>query len=112
MKNLHVRQKLLLLLGYFIVVLLFYFLEIPCFFQFLFHIPCPGCGMTRSLFSLLQLDFTAAFFYHPMVFSLPLIFLYLVFDLPHFKEKKQENLFIVALAVGFFAVWVSKLLFL
>ena len=39
-------------------------LGIPCFYQTMFHITCPGCGATRALFSLLRLDLSAAAAYH------------------------------------------------
>ena len=39
------------------LVSLYYLLGITCPFIFLFKIPCPTCGMTRSAISLLKLDF-------------------------------------------------------
>jgi hypothetical protein len=42
-----------------------------CFFQSIFGIPCPGCGLTRAITALCSLEFRAAFFYHPLV---PMIF--------------------------------------
>jgi hypothetical protein len=40
-----------------------------CLFRILSGLPCPGCGMTRALSSLLHGDGVAAFFYHPFVFA-------------------------------------------
>ena len=40
-----------------------------CLFRILSGLPCPGCGMTRALSSLLHGDGAAAFFYHPFVFA-------------------------------------------
>jgi hypothetical protein len=37
-----------------------------CLFKTLMHIPCPGCGLTRSFACLLDLDFRGAFYYHPL----------------------------------------------
>ena len=37
---------------------------LPCLFQSMFHVTCPGCGATRALFSLLRLDFAGAAAYH------------------------------------------------
>lgn len=39
-----------------------------CLFHNLFDRACYGCGMTRALFSLLHLDFGAAWGYHRLVF--------------------------------------------
>lgn len=41
-------------------------------------LPCPGCGMSRALFCLVKLDFAGAWYYHPLVFFLPLPLLYLI----------------------------------
>lgn len=43
-------------------------LGIPCVFHLLTGLLCPGCGITRAIFSLLQFDVSAAFSYNPMAF--------------------------------------------
>lgn len=43
---------------------------IPCIFHDLTGFYCPGCGITRMLFSILKLDFYQAFRYNPLVFIL------------------------------------------
>ena len=37
-----------------------------CISRMIFHTPCPGCGMTRSLQSIWHGNFTLAFRYHPL----------------------------------------------
>jgi hypothetical protein len=39
-----------------------------CWFEGLYGLPCPGCGMTRSLTSITHLHFGEAFGYHPFGF--------------------------------------------
>lgn len=47
-----------------------------CLIHNLFGRACPGCGMTRALFSLLHLDFAAAWSYNPTAFLVaPLLLL-------------------------------------
>lgn len=47
---------------------------IPCIFNSLTGLKCPGCGMTRMCLSILKLDFRSAWQYNPAVFSvLPLL---------------------------------------
>lgn len=60
--------------------ILYYFLNkytgfaIPCVFNLVTGLQCPGCGITRMLFSLLRLDFANAFYYNPAIMiSLPLL---------------------------------------
>lgn len=50
-----------------------------CLIHNLFGEDCPGCGMTRALFSLLHLDFSAAWSCNPISFVVAplLLFLYL-----------------------------------
>ncbi len=46
-------------------------IDIPvCGFKALTGLPCPGCGMTRALSSLLVGDVSSAFYFHPLVFVL------------------------------------------
>lgn len=37
-----------------------------CLFHHLFKLPCPACGLTRSMSSILNLEWTKSFFYHPL----------------------------------------------
>jgi hypothetical protein len=37
-----------------------------CVVAVLFHVPCPGCGMTRAALSMLRGDFASAFALHPL----------------------------------------------
>lgn len=75
-------------------------------------VPCPGCGMSRALFSLAKLDFAGAWYYHPLVFFLPLPLLYLI----HRKEWKlpggKRAAIAVAAAIGIalLAVYVIRAL--
>ena len=46
---------------------------IPCLFYEITGYYCPGCGITRLLFSLLKLDFYQAFRYNPLIFILIII---------------------------------------
>lgn len=51
------------------VVLLYWVLHllgIGCPIRFVTGISCAGCGMTRAWLSVLSLDFSDAFYYHPL----------------------------------------------
>ena len=70
-------MKLILILISFLII---YFIlselldvGIPCLFYEITGYYCPGCGITRLLFSLLKLDFYQAFRYNPLIFILIII---------------------------------------
>ncbi len=45
-----------------------------CLVAVLFHVPCPGCGLTRAALALAHGDFVGAFAFHPLSFALvPLV---------------------------------------
>ena len=69
------RKKILLIYTGLAVAALLYLLlylitgsGIPCFYLTRYGYTCPGCGLSRMLFSILKLDFSAAFLYNPVGF--------------------------------------------
>ncbi|MCQ2426666.1 MAG: DUF2752 domain-containing protein [Lachnospiraceae bacterium] len=75
-----------------VIVLLNLLFGTVCPVRILFGLPCPGCGMTRALLSLLRLDFSTAVRLHPLS---PAFFLLLLL-FPVFRYRKRER----------FGVWV------
>ena len=65
-QNNNIIKKCFYLLLFAVGLLFFY----ECPFHYLLGIPCPGCGMTRALFSVLLLRFGRAFYYHPGIYLL------------------------------------------
>ena len=64
---------------------------IKCPIHEIFHVYCPGCGLTRMLLAFLKLDFYQAFRYNPLLFILtPLAILLLIEQLySDYKKKKS-----------------------
>lgn len=95
---------IILLFVYFIIYELLGF-SIPCLFHKITNLYCPGCGVTRLLFSLLKLDFYQAFRYNPLIFIL--LILYIVYKLISLKYKikmpKYIN-YIVLVAIIIFGI--------
>ena len=63
-----------LLLLFFLFSILFKF-PIPCLFKKLFSLSCPACGLTRSIFALLNLNILTSLYYN--ILGIP-VFLLLV----------------------------------
>lgn len=106
----HWKGKLLLTAGYLLLVTILYFLGVPCIFQTLLGIPCPGCGMTRAILSALRLDLKAAFLYHPMFWSMPILYLYFLLDKGIFPKKLWNRLLLWGICGGFVLNWFVKIL--
>lgn len=72
-------------------------------------IRCPGCGMTSALKAVFCLDFKQAFKHHPMVWSLPFLVLYFLYDGRLFKNKTINAAVLCLILAGFLAVWIYRL---
>ena len=101
-------------LGFFILVIggaaALYLSGIRCVWDYLFGIKCPGCGMTRAYLALFKLDFKNALAFNPMFWSVPVIFLYILFDGKLFKNKVLNYLLIAAIGCGFFINYILRLI--
>lgn len=74
----------------YLCVVKFLKIGIPCNLRRLTGLLCPGCGMTRAVFSILRLDFAKAFSYNALSLTLvPLAAIYGVFR--GYKYIKYEN---------------------
>ena len=69
------RKNILKIYGGLLIAVLAYFVYylitgsgIPCFYLSNYGYECPGCGLSRMLFSLFRADFSAAFAYNPVGF--------------------------------------------
>ena len=105
----HLKQKLLLTAAYLLIVAIFYHLGISCVCLRLTGFPCPGCGMTRAVLAALRLDFSAAFAAHPMFWSMPIVYAYLLLDHGLFPGKKMNSILLYGIGIGFLAQWLGKI---
>ncbi len=104
------KTKFIVSLAYLGLVALLYTLGLSCIFQSIFGISCPGCGMTRALLAALRFDFKAAFSFHPMFWSMPILYLYFLLDDGIFPAKIWDKILLCAIAAGFLVNWILNLL--
>lgn len=83
-----------------------YFFKTFCLIRGVLGIPCPGCGITRALISLLKLDFNKAFFYHPLVYVLIILCILYIFKKDFFKNI----FFLMSLVFLFVFVYIYRLI--
>lgn len=109
--------KIVIIPIFFIIFYILYKIQlpIPCVFHKITGFYCPGCGLTRCLVSLINLDFYQAFRYNPLIFVLlPLLIPYVlylyfifIFDLEDKITKKIPNwiwyiLLVITIIFGIF----------
>lgn len=92
------------------LVLLLFKLGVPCIFRAVTGIPCPGCGMTRAVISLLRADIADVFYYHPLVFLL--LPVYVLFLLRRKASDRVVKTVALSVAALFIAVYLVRLLLL
>lgn len=81
-----------------------------CPVQHFTGVPCPGCGLSRAFAALLRLDFAAALRFHPMVFVLPPVVLYVIFGKkPLLGTKTRERVLLWSVLALWAAVWLARL---
>jgi len=106
----NIKYKMLITLAVMAFAGCMYFMHIPCIILSVTGIRCLGCGMTRALISALQLNFSKAFSYHSMFWSLPILYVAFLLDGKIFKRKIFNNLVYFLIALGFLVNWLCKLL--
>lgn len=106
----HPWQKLLLSAGYLILLALKLILHIPCVWSSLLGVECPGCGMTRAWEHALHLQFGKAFLSHPMFWSVPIVYLYILLDGRLFRRRWVDNAVLIAIGAGFLVSHAIRLL--
>ncbi len=106
MKLPQLKEKLLFTALYAGIVLLMQYFNISCIFVWLFDITCPGCGMVRAWKSVLRLDFSAAFSYHAMFWTAPILYAYFIYGKGFFKNVWADRIILIGIAVGFVVTWL------
>ncbi len=103
------KSKLLLTACYGIILVVFWYLQVPCIFKHFLNVECLGCGMTRAILSAIKFDFKVAFMYHPMFWSVPLLYLYFLFDGKLIGKKIPDTIILILIMIGFILNWIFKL---
>ena len=94
-----IRKLILSLLIIIIMLIFFLYLNknygfyIPCLFHKLTNLYCPGCGITRSIVSLLKGNISEAFKYNQLVFILlPFLTIYFIYKIYLYLTNSQDKI--------------------
>jgi hypothetical protein len=105
------RIKKALILVFFLSLLFalaLFIYQFGCVFRQLTHIPCPTCGMSRAIISLMKLDFASYFYYN--AFALPVLFSIIVLAFSkHFN--KQFFVFAILILILNFIYYIYRLIY-
>ncbi len=101
--------KLLFLLVYGGILILWATKSWPCIIRTVTKLPCPGCGLTRAYLALFRLNLQAAFFFHPMFWSIPLLVLFFLMDGQLFRSQWKNTLLNTVLLGGFAVCYAIRL---
>ncbi|MEI7884060.1 MAG: DUF2752 domain-containing protein [Clostridia bacterium] len=109
-----IKRGLFIFLALAFYYLLLYLAKSPtsCFFKLTTGIPCPACGMSRAVFALTRGEFLLAWYWHPLVYLLPLV---LVLLLVSIWDKPSKDFLIwrkiwLVLALVFIGIWIIRML--
>ena len=102
--------------GGFVIAAMLYatlaFLGAGCPIRLITGIPCAGCGMTRSVISIIKRDLAAALYYHPLIVLMPLIPVLLIVKKGPLAIKKVRAVLWVIIIAAFIIVYIFRLLIL
>ena len=96
MTNLYKKIILILLVLFLFGGLVVFVFDLHCPFKNIFHLACPGCGLTRGFKCLLNLDIKGAFYYNiltiPIFLFVVVLFVLIIIDLIKKKEYTKKYL--------------------
>lgn len=91
------------------VMLLFNLLHIDCPVRFATGIPCPACGMTRAMLSLLTGDCKGYFYYNAMALPMTLLLAVGIHKDKLHLNRTVTNIVLIVGAAAVFAYYVYRL---
>lgn len=84
--------------------------ETPCLIRKYTGLLCPTCGMSRAWLAAFRWDFSAAFSYHPMFWSIPVLGMTYLLDGTVPKIRWISRWLYVGIFVGFVLCYLIRLL--
>lgn len=81
----------------------------PCLFRSITSIPCIGCGLSRAWLAALRLDFSNAFRYHPVFWSIPVLVMLALFDGKLFRKDIWNRILLILPTAGLFVCYIIRL---
>ena len=86
---------------YLYIIIPIFKISVPCMFRLTTGLYCPGCGMTRFVYSIFKLQLYQAFRYNAMPFVLsPIYAVYLILEKKGYKKQASAvTMFMLILTI-------------
>lgn len=91
------------------VYIFFHIIGIGCPIKFISGISCPGCGMSRAWLWVLLLDFSTAFYFHPLFWTVPVFPVLFILNRAGKLSDKKYDLCLIIVGILFLAVWIVRM---
>lgn len=82
---------------------------LPCLNKKLFGVDCLGCGMQRAINLLIQGEFVAAFKMYPAIYTLIILFGYILLNIK-FKFQSAQKIISILAVLNILIILISYLL--
>lgn len=86
---------------------------IPCVYKYFFNIECPGCGVQRSFWSLMELNLIESFKYFPALIPLGIYLILeilMLFKIELFVHKNWSKYFGIGVIIIQVITYILRLL--
>ena len=83
--------------------------SVSCPFLTITGLPCPTCGMTRAWIAALSLDLQSALSYHPLFWTVPILYLCFLYDGRLFSKMRCNTTLYTLLGTAFAVYWAMTL---
>lgn len=70
-----------------------------CLIKRITGVPCPSCGLTRSLKAFIRLDFHEGFYYHPLSIFIVISILYFIYSKKPMGGSKKSQILIISMVL-------------
>ena len=84
-------------------------LDVPCLLHHFFPVPGPGCGISRAWISALHFHFREAFSFHPMFWSVPILYGYVLRQCRVFRNQVVNWWILSLILLGWAANYICTL---
>lgn len=99
------KKKIFMYILPVIIVFAVIFIGDSCIIRNITGLPCPSCGMTRAYFAFFKGDIKTAFFYHPLFWLVPIIFISLTS-----KKVRNNKPILCSFIAIFLSVYIIRMI--